>query len=91
MCMQGPLQINHVGFRACAGAPSSNAIMGGKTEKKKWRNSREEVKLTLMLDLALQTHRVCVLKPLCLAVRLGPLQSPLRERSHKARSYSMWL
>lgn len=83
MCRQGPVQINRVGFRA--GAPSPNATMGGRTEKKKWRNSREEVKLTFILVLALQAHRVCVPKPLCLRVRLGAPQSLLRERSHTAR------
>lgn len=64
--------------------------MGGRTEKKKWRNSREE-KLTLSVRLALQAHRVGVPKPPCLVVRLGPLQSRLRERSRKARSHVMWL
>lgn len=56
MRREGPLQINHVGFRACAGAPSPSAIKGGRTEKKKRRNSKEEAKLTFLLDLALQTH-----------------------------------
>lgn len=51
MCRQDPSRINCVGFRACTGAPSPNAVMGERTEEKKWRSSRAEVKLTLFLNL----------------------------------------
>lgn len=35
MCRQDPSRINCVGFRACTGAPSPNAVMGGRTQEKK--------------------------------------------------------
>lgn len=69
------------------------AQVRGGTETKKWRNSREKVKLTLVLDLALQARRVCVPNPSASRSDWDPCKAHCRSKAarhgHTACGFDM--